>query len=64
MSVGLKQKCLKGSDVFDQIELFIQAMKEFSTQKKKEEKGIIEKRKESKVLQSNLRQMPCFKLNT
>ena len=63
MSVGLKQKCRKGSDVFDQIELFIQAMTEFST-KKKEEKGIIEKRKESKVLQSNLRQMPCFKLNT
>ena len=42
MSLGLKQKCRKGSDVFDQIELFIQAMKEFST-KKKREKGIIEK---------------------
>lgn len=42
MSVGLKQKCRKGSDVFDQIELFIQAMKEFST-KKKEEKVLSKK---------------------
>ena len=44
MSVGLKQKCLKGSDVFDQIELFIQAMKEFSTQKKKRGKRYYRKK--------------------
>ena len=41
----------------------MQTMKQLSY-KKEEKKGIIEKRKQTKVLQSNLRQVPQFKLNT